>query len=462
MRYFSLLGALRRTAVASVFVGVLALAAASVAQAEFKPPYNTQCSGGVAEAPVTFLHLELTGRWASEFGENDFTSPLACAGRGPGIEYFAESNLAVLEALGSVNGRRNPAYIFGANEEPPTLKQWLKIDLGDKPGEDSGLIRQIPVASTAVVPVVHFPAGCAIPSEEATGDGRFIVSNSTLEKAYAGELATWGQLLPGLESSCASLPLKRVVPGGSEGTTFVFKQWLATVNSSRGWNSLANTTWPKDSGETAAVRSELGDLGEAALVAKTRGSIGFASLPNARDEGFGVFSPHNPEYNGRGLFWLSVRNGAGARVEPTRDPNSGEDNVKGANCDNPEFNYVPSGYDTTVTPIWRAVTAVGSKVGWPICTLAYYLAWDDASTVYGNTETVESRQRTTKDFLAYVLGPEGQEEAKNRDSSPLPATLLADAQEGQSRVGWDKIPGSKEAESAIKAAIAAAEKHTTP
>jgi ABC-type phosphate transport system substrate-binding protein len=462
MRRLSLLGALKRTALALIGASVLTLAASSVAQAEFTPPYNTQCSGGVAEGLFPSLQINLTKHWASDFEEEDFTSPLSCAGRGPSIEYFASSNVAALEALGSTGGKRNSRYTFVGNEEPPTLAQWLRIDLGEKPGEDSGLIRQIPVASTAVVPIVHFPAGCPIPAKEATGDGRFTVSNSELEKAYAGEVATWGELLPDIESSCASLPLERIVPGGSEGTTFVFKQWLATVDSSRGWSSLANTAWPKDSGATATVRSENGDRGEARLVAATNGSVGFSSLPSARLEGFGVFSPSNPEYNGRGLFWLSVKNGAGEQVEPTRDPNSGADNVKGANCDNPEFNYVPSGYDTTVTPIWRAVTAVGSKVGWPICTLTYDLAWDDASTVYGDTEEEQSRQRTVKDFLAYILGPAGQEEAKARDYSPLPAALLTDAQEGQSRVGWHKIPGSKEGESAVKAQIAVAEKHTQP
>ncbi|HEY2571093.1 MAG TPA: hypothetical protein VGI27_06450, partial [Solirubrobacteraceae bacterium] len=189
----------------------------------------------------------------------------------------------------------------------------------------------------------------------------------------------------------------------------------------------------------------------------TRGAIGFSSLPSARSEGFGQFSPSNPEYENRGLFWLSVKNGAGEQVEPTRDPNSGADNVLGANCDNPTFNYVPSGYDTTVTPVWRAVSAAGSKTGWPICTLTYDLAWDDASTVFGNTEAGQAQQRTVKDFLAYILGAAGQEEAKARDYSPLPSAILADAQDGQSRVGWNKLPGSQS--NAIKTQIAAASQH---
>lgn len=457
-----LLGRWRATVAALAGAGLLTLGVASVAQAEFTPPYTTQCSGGEAALITPGLEQEAVSNLAFEFEEEDITSPLSCAGRGPTVRSFTDTSPTALEALGSVGGVRNPEFTFAGSEEPPTLAQWLNIDLGSEPGVNSGLIRQIPIASTAVVPIVHFPTGCSIPAEEATSDGRFVVSNALLEKAYAGAIATWGELLHGMEGTCADLPIKRVVPGESEGTTFVFKQWLATVDSSRGWNSLGNTVWPNDSGATATVRSENGDRGEAELVLNTSGSIGFASLPSARAEEFGRFSPENPHHRA-GLFWLSVKNGAGEQVEPTRDPNSGADNVRGANCDNPTFNYVPSGYDSTVTPVWRAVSAAGSKTGWPICTLAYVLAWDDASTVYGDTEAEQAKQRTVKDYLAYVLGPAGQEVIEDRDYSKLPAAILADAQEGQSRVGWHKLPGSKESvESDVKSQIAAAAEHAQP
>jgi ABC-type phosphate transport system substrate-binding protein len=455
-------GAWRRGATALLGAGVLSLGSAAAAHAEFKAPYNTQCSGAKEVQGITSGMPNEIGEWENLFfSEEDHTSSLSCAHRGPSV-YFSSVvwSAEVLQALGAENGVRNPQFSFAGNEEPPTLEQWLKIDLGNEPGKDSGLIRQIPVAITAVVPIVHFPAGCAIPAKEATGDGRFTVSNAELEKVYAGEVATWGELLPDIESSCAGIPLERVVPGGADGTTYTFKQWLGTINSHRGWTSLANTAWPNDSGATATVRSSSNDHGEAEAVAETSGSIGFSSLPSAREQRFGQFNPNNYKYGKSGLFWLSAVNGAGERVEPTRDPNSGEDNVRGANCDDPTFSYVPSGYDTTATPIWRAVSAAGSKTGWPICTLTYFLAWDDASTVFGNTTAAEANQRTVKDFLAYTLGPVGQEIAKERDYSPLTPTLLADAQEGQRRVGWEKTPGSEEAEGAVRAAINSASRHT--
>jgi hypothetical protein len=87
------------------------------------------------------------------------------------------------------------------------------------------------------------------------------------------------------------------------------------------------------------------------------------------------------------------------------------------------------------------------------------LAWDDSSTVYGRTEEQQARQRTVKDFLAYVLGLAGQEQVTERDLSPLPAALLADAREGQLRVGWTKKPSDPN-ENAIKGQIKSASKHS--
>jgi ABC-type phosphate transport system substrate-binding protein len=445
---------------ALIGVSTFALVAPTMAQASFTPPYTTQCSGSEVEGLDTGLQADIDTTWTLDFQFDDTTSPLSCAGKGfsSGVEYDTATSSATLAELGSVKGERGPRRTV-SSEEPPTLSQWASIDLGSSPGHNSGLIRQIPVASTAVVPLVSFPKGCAIPAKEATADGRFTVSNAVLEKAFAGKIATWGELLPDVQPSCASLPIKRVVPSVSDGTTFVFKQWLATIDPSLGWEestSMPNTAWPNDSGATATERSEGGDSGEAALVGQTSGAIGFASLPKARENGFGYFSPENPFHGFQsGQFWLSVENGAGQRVEPTRDPNSGADNVKGANCDNPTFNYVPSGYDSTVTPIWRYVTAVGSKTGWPICTLTYDLAWDDASTVYGNTAAEQAKQRTIKDYLGYVLGAAGQQEAEEEDYSRLPQSLLADAQEGQSNIGWNKY-----AESKVKAQLEADAKHT--
>ncbi len=443
---------------------LLALMAPAISQASFTSPYTTQCSGSAVEGAGSGLQAPIASTWIFEFQTGDTTSFLSCANRGPTVNYNSGTSLAALEAIGAVNRQREPSIRFAGTEESPTLSQWTNIDLGDKPGQDSGLIRQIPVASTAVVPLVSFPQGCAIPAKEATSDGRFAVSNALLERAYAGTISTWGQLLPDIQASCAGIQIRRVVPSESDGTTFVFKQWLSTIDPKLGWQesaSLPNTAWPNDSGATATIRSNRGDNGEAVETGETSGGIGFASLPSARSNSFGYFSPENPLHAFQsGQFWLSVQNGSGQQTEPTRDPKSGANNVLGANCDSPQFNYTPTGYDTTVTPVWRYVSAAGSKTGWPICTLTYDLAWDDASTVYGNTPEEQAKQRTVEDYLGYVVGAPGQAEAKANDYSALPAKILADARDGQSRVGWNKTPGSRP--NRLTSQISAAAQHSQP
>ncbi|HTA15852.1 MAG TPA: hypothetical protein VK781_13435 [Solirubrobacteraceae bacterium] len=439
---------------------MLIAAAPAASQANFTPPYNTQCSGTLVFDFGTELQEPAASILINHF-EGEEASPLACVGHPTEVAYTIGSSAEALGTLGSVGGVRNSAIKLASAEEPPTLSQWLSIDLGDKPLSNSGLIRQIPVAVAAVTPIVHFPTGCAIPAKEATGDGRFTVSNAQLEKVFAGEIATWGQLLPDIEASCAGIPIKRVVPAASEGATYVQKQWLNTINSSRGWlesSGLENTSWPNDSGATATVRATEGDFGEARLVSRTAGSIGFSSLAWARFFGFGNFSSETAEAPAK-EFWLSVSNGSGQSVEPTRDPHSNIDGVLGANCDKPQFNITPSGYDTTATPIWRAVSAAGSKSGWPICTLLYNLAWDDAAPVYGNTSQAQGEQRTVKDYLAYTLGEQGQQKVREEDFSPLPAAFLADAKDGQSRVGWSKIPGAKEEQAKISTEIHQDQEH---
>lgn len=81
---------------------------------------------------------------------------------------------------------------------------------------------------------------------------------------------------------------------------------------------------------------------------------------------------------------------------------------------------------------------MNTHTAYAICTLSYGLAWNDSSTVYGNTSTEEKRQRTVKDFLGYDLSVNGQNVLPTRDYSKLLASVLAIAQGGQQRVCWIK------------------------
>src|SRR5262249_56553447 len=88
------------------------------------------------------------------------------------------------------------------------------------------------------------------------------MSNVELEKVFAGEDTTWGQVFPWIAgngqpnaAACAATPIKRVVRVDSSGTTFALKQFLASINPTRGWAGLDNTAWPNNAGGTAVVRA---------------------------------------------------------------------------------------------------------------------------------------------------------------------------------------------------------------
>src|SRR5580704_216850 len=135
----------RRMALALASTGTLAIGIPAVAHASFEAPYNVKCSGSVVEALTTRLQLPIARPWArSYFGGS---SSVSCDGVGDSqLETGPTTSSFVLERLGSVNGERSATARGFSTEEPPTLAQWLNIDLGDKPGEDSGLVRQIPTA----------------------------------------------------------------------------------------------------------------------------------------------------------------------------------------------------------------------------------------------------------------------------------------------------------------------------
>ncbi|HEU0251135.1 MAG TPA: hypothetical protein VFR48_10465, partial [Solirubrobacteraceae bacterium] len=79
---------------AALAAGLLAAGVPSAAQANFTPPYTTQCSGGEAFGIDTGLEREATNNLAFEFDEEDLSSPLSCAGQGPLVELLASSSPA--------------------------------------------------------------------------------------------------------------------------------------------------------------------------------------------------------------------------------------------------------------------------------------------------------------------------------------------------------------------------------
>jgi ABC-type phosphate transport system substrate-binding protein len=417
------------------------------AQAAFT---STKCLGAAGvQAAGSTLQADAQGQWNTVFNA-------------PGNPYCPvgfTSRMAPYLSVGSGSGRqyfynRDPNVRLVASDEPPgtvsdipnkvyTVTQLNQGANGPGGGND-GQIRTIPNLSTSIALIVNAPTGCALSSVRppATVDtfGRFKTSNATLEDAFYGRIANWGQLLnaaPG--NPCYTKPIKRVVRLDSSGTTFQFKKWLKAVKPADCWSeiaappcaALANTAWPNNTGATAVLRPTVnGGNAQAALVARTPGAIGYVALPDARANGFDQTILDS-------RFWLRLDNGSGTFTEPSSA--AANLSTKGANCATVVYTGVPGGTDPTLSnSAWQNVSGVNTRTAYAICTLSYELAWNDSSTVYGTTSTEEKRQRTVKDFVGYQLSTSGQNVLPTRDYSKLPASVLAIAQGGQQRVCWVK------------------------
>ncbi len=339
----------------------------------------------------------------------------------------------------------NPSVRLAGTAEAPGDVESALIEAG-KPGttRDNAQLRIIPQYAASIAVIVNFPDGCSVPAGSAIGSGsteRFQVPNATLEAFFAGasSVDTWGELLPGIGGAgCATKPIRRVVRAERSGATLALKRWLHTVNSGRGWNALTNpllnTAWPHPAVNLvrAADSSPSGNVDEAAAVRATDGSVGYADLNTARTEGFTEAGAADDDN-----YWIPVYNGSGTLTEPTAVPTSIVNELPGANCRTVTFTGVPASADPTLAS-WRNVSAASSTSGYPVCTLVYALAWDDASDAYGNTGTEQAAQRTVRDFLGFQLSEAAQATARVFDQAPLPEAILTAARDGQQRVGWAK------------------------
>lgn len=401
---------------AAAVVAILALGGAvPAARAAFS---LGPCGGSAVSGQGSSFQTAAQGAWAAQFAAG-------CSSIQVG--YTANGSGAGLASLGAnATGDRDPATRFAGTDDAPTAQQIARIDAGPASGATAaGQVRAIPVAAGAIVVIVNFPDGCAVPAGEAYGD-RFHVSSQVLEEAWAGQRATWGDLLPGIAPGCAGAPVKRAVRFDASGTTQQFKRWLDHVDPGRGWAGYGNTEWP---GTTINAGTKGGGA-LAGLVASADGSLGYVDLATARAKGFEA---------GDDTFWLPVDDAAGQPVEPTADPQGYVQGTaaRGANCDAAQFSGAPAGADPTLGD-WSAVTGVETPTGYPLCLLTYALAWDDAARVYGAGAAEEAKARTVKDYLGFVVGADGQSILAAHDYAPLPAGLAAVARDAVTRIDWNR------------------------
>jgi ABC-type phosphate transport system substrate-binding protein len=363
---------------------------------------------------------------------------------------------------------------------------------------NEGKVHVFPIAAGAVAPLVNFPEGCnpeaitdnnfrTITQAEIGGDAakkallRVRFPKATFEKIWAGaENTTWNAAIPGLgsQSGACDVPIIRVVRFDKSGTTFAFKDYLRTIDPAEGWTTtyengpggIGNREWP---GATFGPRDDCGNKngtneagvdptgpgsglandsddhltsgcenGNGGLVKKliaTDGSIGYSDIATAR-----AASPSLAINPGNGSaptvpYWTQVQNGSNAFTEATADELNGfrttaNSAQKGANCLTTAFVNTPA--DSFGD--WSKTSGANAAAGFGICTLTYGLAFDDNSTVFGNTAPEEAKARTVKDYEASIVSEAGQATLFAADYAPVPPSLIAISRAGVAEIGWNK------------------------
>jgi ABC-type phosphate transport system substrate-binding protein len=403
-----------RTATVLAAAACLAVTAPAASASTNLPP----CGGSSVAGQGSSFQKAAHAAWSARLGE-------AC-GASPQITYTPNGSGAGLSAMGAnPTGTRDATTRFAGTDDAPDAAAIAQINAGAANGSTGpGRIRTIPVAVGAIALIVNYPNGCTIPAAS-RHDDRFHLASGALERAWAGDTATWGALLPGIaetpaggrtSGACAAQPVQRAVRFDGSGTTLQFKRWLEHVNPARGWSALANTAWP-GSTVNAGVK---GGGALADLVTATDGALGYVDLATARAKGFDK-APGTAD----DTFWLPVDDNTGSPTEPTADPAGYVQSAttpRGAGCNSTEFAGAPSGADPTLRD-WSAVTGATTPTGYPLCALTFLLAWDDPAKVYGAGVTEAASARTVEDYLSVIVSAPGQAALAPGDYARLPGNL---------------------------------------
>jgi ABC-type phosphate transport system substrate-binding protein len=349
------------------------------------------------------------------------------------------------------------------------------------------------------------PAGAETGDKFSKGTLRVHIEAKTLEEIWSGTVTTWGKVLERegvvrlhnegkdkptakLEeeegiTECKNVPVRRVVRKDGSGTTYNFKAYLsllpgAVVAGKNLWKEAPvvgdNTNWPLSAGGEKTAPPEVGVTnvcnattsphlicrgpengggGVAKVVEATDGSIGYLDLATAHQKNFTI-TPEVEDVD----YWIPLQTvnpkeveegkpGIGTNyVEPSQNPLlnlSTEGEGAGANCTNADYRGYPSTEADPTLGDWSQAIGTGSldTKSYPACGLTYDFAWDDDSTVYGNTEAEEKQARTVKDYLTALTSVEGQTEVLAVNYGKLPTAIQTIARKGVEAIGWHKTTG---------------------
>jgi ABC-type phosphate transport system substrate-binding protein len=424
--------------------------------------HGQACSGiSVTGQRASVEAIALQSVWGPGF--NTSSNAAACSGTQgsggkPAVTYSSTSSGAGLESWGM---NKHAASFGGANAfigttEPPSESQIAEVEHNETTITPN-TVESIPVAQVAIAIVVNLPEHCVATSTDASG--RLVLTDSTLQGIFLGTIHSWSEIteggdkLSGTGCNTAS-PITRVVRQDQAGTTHILKRYLGLIDSGSletesgtkaTWDEIAegtlNTKWPK--GAIAVVRpAKQGDGEEAAKVASTPGSIGYADLAEVRNAALFSGAGGGP---GTARFWVELQREE--KVSETKvtyvyaDPSTNKDveAAKNANCKDTVYMYYANGAPEEFPPpsvesAWNEVSAELTSKTYPLCGLAYILAFKSYAA-YPGTELREAT--TAENFLRFVLEASGgQKLIEDHDYLGLtPKSILLDeAQTGAKTV----------------------------
>lgn len=436
--------------IACVALLVAALGGANVTSAS---ALGEQCSGSNIAGLSSTLQAHAQDRWAStdELGFNGSSNPLACngsqgSGDRPTVFDISGSSAASLHLWGADDGVLHeedfgiPLLFLGTDIAPsgPVSEEGTMLSKM-KAARDSDVV-VVPVAQTAIAIAANPPA---LPAHPACTVPR--ISAAQLQKVFSGEIKNWRQLGAASDQTLGGdcdQAITRIVRGESAGTTYQFKHYLNSINSSNlpctgkskrtwaqlqapfGGESAPNIEWPQNTdcqegeGPVTSVWGPVGegDFGSLSYVAENAGTITYGSLPEAEQ-----WAPKQV---------ISVYNGSTFAYPASKGA---------ANCGAAKYSR-PAGWESGINLDWSQVYGSNPKIGkvaesaYPICTLTWDMAAADSIGVFGKKAAT-----TVHDYLAFVVAKEGGQAAiEHAGYRQLPAPIAKAAVAAVSQIGGEE------------------------
>lgn len=499
---------------------------------------GAKCSGSNIEGLGSTFQAPAQKVWTglSSPAKGFDQSTIGCAPGGtPTVSYNQEETPvnhqgsgACLKDFGSGATPDYKAFPFcGTDEAPnPTVINEIEAHAKSELGYEGRALESIPIAQGAVAIIVHLPKGCVAASEpekagKITKLGRLVLDDTTVEQIYRGVITTW----EGVEAAqgaghgkdtitCKTgaeheteaekiqatkegreKTIRPVVRLDKSGTTHIFKEFLAQVNTgeweaeefnepegktppkcgtvkSAGekvtWSQVAegceNQRWPTAANVLRPAVPHTGNPGVVNLVNETESSVGYADLAVAREKGFFsakcVLPKKAPECGGENKkgtatkigeqnerFWAEVEDSEPTSATPTyADPASNYDIEKAANSNCAGTVYIAKTGEKfppkNTRETWYATKAQLLQKKYSICGLTYDLALRQYYYFLA-PEGVSAAQSiniatTVGNYLEYVLSTKlegGGKELKNHDYEALPSAVQKEALLGAEEIG---------------------------